>query len=132
VKREIEIVWFFSNIILCRVAKFKWVVLMGENQVSECRRCVLYRAHDMYDFLGVCVYRDELLILTPGAKTCEKYEEFSMDELKRLLNERGWLYCVSCRKWIWTVEELQEHRNDIVIPEFFSDIIASEEAPAAD
>lgn len=109
------------------------VFSLSENRkVLNCKRCMLFRSHDAYEYLGLCIHKNELIVLTPGMKTCENFKEATLNELKKTLMKRGWLHCASCNKVIYTVEELEQHIDCILVSELYSDIVASEEAPAAD
>ncbi|NAY89144.1 MAG: hypothetical protein GU347_00230 [Desulfurococcales archaeon] len=56
-----------------------------------------------------------------------------MSELKNLLKERGWLYCLTCKKTIVDEEELEKHfMKHIIIGEILIDDAVSEEAHAGD
>lgn len=85
--------------------------------------------HDTFEYMGLCNERNELVLSTPQTVICENYREVTLDELKKALEERGWLHCVSCNKALYTIEELEEHLSDILVPETYSDIVASEESP---
>ncbi len=105
---------------------------MSEKHVSDCKRCLLFRPHDAYEYLGLCIHKNELIVLKPDMKACKDFKEFTLDELKKVLIEKGWLRCISCKKPIHTVEELGEHIEEMLRLELHSDVVASEESPAAD
>jgi len=96
-----------------------------------CEKCVYFLAHDVYGYLGLCVKKNAVVASTVD-KPCEKFRETDLKELEKLLTEKGWLYCLTCKKPIYSFEELKNHLNDQVASNFLSDEVASEEAPSAD
>jgi hypothetical protein len=97
----------------------------------DCGKCVYFHPHDTYEYLGLCVDKNELVVKTPSMEACDEYKEVSLKDLKRALASRGWLRCLSCNMAIYTVEELVMHLEDELGVDCFSDIVASEEAPSA-
>ena len=64
---------------------------------------------------------------------CESYKPVSIDELKKALSEQGWLYCVNCRRTIYTETELEEHvKEHLVAPGIIIDEAVREEAHSGD
>ncbi|MEM2422240.1 MAG: hypothetical protein QXZ34_03505, partial [Candidatus Bathyarchaeia archaeon] len=96
-----------------------------------CEKCVYFIAHDIYGYLGLCVKKNALVTSTMD-RSCKKFRDTSLKELEKLITEKGWLYCLTCKKPIYSFEELKEHLNDQVSSDFLSDDVASEEAPSAD
>lgn len=105
--------------------------LMSSKKEEDCRKCRFFRPHDTYNYFGFCVDKNELKIQTLDKEVCDDYKEVSLEDLKGILLRRGWLFCLSCKKALYTVEELVEHINDELKSDLFSDIVASEEVPAA-
>lgn len=104
---------------------------MSQIPGSDCRKCVFFKAHDLFDYIDYCSIRKELVI--PEHEECPHYREVTRDQLAKIIREQGWLYCITCRKVIHSVEELDEYLNKhIIVQETFSDDVASEESPAAD
>jgi hypothetical protein len=64
-------------------------------------------------------------------ETCDEFKEVNLEDLRNIIRSKGWLYCNTCRKAIYTVEELIEHIEDELGAALFSDVVASEEAPTA-
>jgi hypothetical protein len=104
---------------------------MGSNTIGDCRKCLRFQPHDTFEFFGLCTHTNELKIKYPAKSNCEAFKEISLEGRLRVLSLRGWLRCRSCNRVLFTVEELREHLDDEIGGEVFSDIVASEEAPAA-
>lgn len=104
---------------------------MSRKTVGDCRKCVFFKVHDVFDYIGYCSLKNELVI--PGPVECPHYQEVTRDQLSRIIEEQGWLYCVTCRRAIHSLEELEKYLEKYTIaPEIFSDEVASEESPPAD
>ncbi|MCI4396274.1 MAG: hypothetical protein JHC28_01775 [Thermoprotei archaeon] len=68
-----------------------------------------------------------------ATEACDRFKEPSLSELKNLLKERGWLYCLTCKKTIVDEEELEKHfMKHIIIGEILIDDAVFEEAHAGD
>lgn len=104
---------------------------MMRKMENDCRNCVHFQHHDVYRYFGVCVKKNELKLTTPAMEVCNEYQEISLEDLKRTLLRKGWIRCLSCNKTLYAVEELEEHIEDELGFDLYSDIVASEEAPVA-
>ena len=107
---------------------------MGELEEKEervpCGKCVYVRYHDTFEYMGICLIKGELVITTDPS--CEEFVEKSLDEIRKIFEERGGVYCVTCKKYIYSFEEFQEYLKSILETDVFSDDVASEESPAGD
>ena len=103
-------------------------LLESENDLN-CEKCVSFIPHDTFEYMGLCDKRTELVISGKQTSMCENFKEVTLEELKKTLEEKGWLYCVSCKEALYTLEELEEHHRDILAASAYADIVASEESP---
>ncbi len=99
---------------------------MGE---KGCEKCQYFIKHDYYDFIGLCVRKDKFLT---EKKECNGQEKIKEEEMKEVLKERGWVYCISCDEPIFSIEELEDHSGDRIVEDRLSDDVAAEDSPAAD
>lgn len=104
---------------------------MKINKKDFCKKCIHFLAHDVYGYLGLCTKKD-LLTVSSSDKPCENFKEVNLRELEKIFLEKGWLYCLTCKKPIYSFEELKNHLTDQIGSDFLSDEVASEEAPSAD
>ncbi len=105
--------------------------MVGEKPSAlVCGRCVFFRPHDVYEYMGYCTKKG--LLVTADNRPCSDYKEASVEDLKKVLEERGWLYCASCKEPIYDVDDLMKHAAHLHYQDTFSDEVATEEAPAAD
>lgn len=95
----------------------------------SCNRCIHLIPHHIYEYLGFCEKRSELIITT--AKPCSDFREISLEKLKRILQERGWIYCATCKKPIYFIEELEKHSGEKLTYKVYIDEAALEESPCA-
>lgn len=98
---------------------------------QTCGNCACFKPHDTYKYLAVCVATDKLMVKKPSTGGCAAFKEVSYEDLRKALLTRGWLYCVSCDKPLFTVEELAEHLEHELGSDLFCDVAAREEAPPA-
>ncbi len=104
---------------------------MSSSRNSGCSSCVFFKVHDLFDYIGYCTIKDELIV--GGESGCPHYKPVDKSQLVELLRERGWIYCVTCKKPIYSEEELDEYLEKYrVNVDFFNDTVAAEESPAAD
>jgi len=96
-----------------------------------CGKCLRFQPHDLFAFFGLCTHTNQLTIRSPAKRACEAFEEVPLEAQLQALSRRGWLRCHSCHRVLFTVEEVENHRDDEVGSHVFSDAVASEEAPTA-
>jgi hypothetical protein len=92
-----------------------------------CTKCTKYVLHDTYHFLGYCNSKEQIITSAEGA--CENFEVMDLD---KAFKENGWLYCLTCKKPMYSVEELKEHVGDMLTFHVYNDEVASEESPSGD
>ncbi len=96
----------------------------------SCTRCVHCVPHDTVRHMSFCDRKKELVVY--GKKKCQSFEIVDMEEVKKTLKERGWVYCLSCSRPVFLFEDLNDHIGDIIVQETFSDNVASEDNASAD
>jgi hypothetical protein len=92
-----------------------------------CPRCAKYISHDIYISLGYCDSKSQIIPKAEGA--CEHFEAIDVD---KAFKENGWMYCISCKKPFFSVEELGDHIGHMMSSKVYQDDIASEESPSGD
>ena len=86
----------------------------------------------MFSEYGYCVRLGRIVSPRSG-ETCENYRVVSVEELKNILKKQGYLYCVTCKQYLFTEEELEDHiKHHTVIAGLVRDEGAPEEIPSAD
>jgi hypothetical protein len=103
------------------------IALSSKGKEFYCTKCARYILHDTYYFLGYCSSKEQIIPHSEGA--CEHFEAI---DLAKALKENGWLYCVTCRKPVYSIEELRDHVGDILAFQVYNDEVASEESPSGD
>ncbi|MCC6016761.1 MAG: hypothetical protein LM582_06950 [Desulfurococcaceae archaeon] len=99
----------------------------------SCIHCVYFKPNIHYPYLGLCILKIELGSVVETVEICDKFKETSLGELKQVLKQQGWLYCLTCRKTIVDEEELEKHfKEHIVVSGVVVDEAVSEEAPVGD
>ncbi|MEM2215732.1 MAG: hypothetical protein QXP57_04090 [Nitrososphaerota archaeon] len=96
----------------------------------SCPECVNFTIHPDYPYLVICLEKQQLAPLPK--EVCKDYVEKTWEKLIEMLSERGFLYCSECKKPIYSLDELNNHKKEFISLEFFPDEVASEESPAAD
>ncbi|MCI4436589.1 MAG: hypothetical protein JHC33_07245 [Ignisphaera sp.] len=77
--------------------------------------------------------KNESRLVVETAEICDKFKEASLDELKQVLKQQGWLYCLTCRKTIVDEEELEKHfKKHTIVSGVVIDEAVFEEAPIGD
>ncbi len=100
--------------------------------VADCRNCVFFKLHDTHEYLGYCINLKEVVVLSGERRPCPQFKEVTLDDLRRVLSSEGFLYCVTCGAYIYTLEELEKHWRRHVVVSSFADDVAGEESPTAD
>ncbi len=90
-----------------------------------CEECVFYMIHDVFGYIGICKKKGKIV-----TEKCDEFKKMDEKEAEKLLEENGFLYCISCNQIIHTPEELREHLKGKVRG-IYSDNVAAEESPAA-
>ncbi|MCS7110916.1 MAG: hypothetical protein RMI45_05190 [Ignisphaera sp.] len=99
---------------------------------ASCSRCVYFKPHIYFPYVGYCVIKQGTAV-HQELTVCESFKPSSVDELRGFLRREGWLYCVNCRRFIYTEVELEEHaRQHLVSPGVVLDEAIAEEAHAGD
>ena len=94
----------------------------------KCERCVYFIAHDAYDYFGVCERNEKVVMAN---YKCEGFKEIRIEEIKKVIKEKGKVYCLSCKKPIYSVDELKEHLKERVFMDIFCDGVYSREIATA-
>ncbi len=92
--------------------------------------CVYFSPHDIHHDLGYCGKKEELII--PFEVPCEDFKAVNPKDLHDKIHERGWVYCLSCRKPIYHPNEFKDHVGCIYYQDPYIDVVAAEESPTAD
>jgi|Deesub1362B_J571_1020462.scaffolds.fasta_scaffold00003_416 hypothetical protein len=100
------------------------------NGGDTCIDCRYIELHDIYRYMGYCEVKYELMMVY--RTTCNHFSPIDRGELWETLETGGWLYCIDCGEVIFFTDELKLHLDHRVRNKLFSDIIATEESPAAD
>lgn len=117
---------------ICRVSRTICRFCMSlDVREQDCGSCVCFKPHHTHGYFGVCSVGDKLVVRTPHMRICKTFRKLSAEELKKALVSRGSLYCLSCRKPLFTAEELDEHLGHVIGLDFCTDDVAREEAPPA-
>lgn len=71
---------------------------------------------------------------TGGVETCSSFRIKTFEDIRDSLTRKGWVYCVSCRRTLTSLEELEEHtsRSHTVSDDVLVDDVVSEEALSGD
>jgi hypothetical protein len=109
------------------ITKSLQIALSAKGKEFYCTRCAKYVLHDTYHFLGYCNSKQQIVPYSEGG--CEHFEAL---DLNTAFKENGWLYCVTCRKPVYSIDELREHVGDILTSHVYNDEVASEESPSGD
>ncbi len=104
-------------------------MVTGGRSRSECTTCVYFVPHDVYSYVGICKKSNKLIV---RKEACDKFKELKREEIEKILDTRGWIYCITCRTVIYSKEKLDDHEEDVMVIDQYSDAVASEESPAAD
>jgi len=99
---------------------------------TNCRNCLFFKVHDSYEYLEYCINLREVVVLSDEKTPCPQFKEVTFEDLKEILSNEGFLYCVSCGEYIH-FEELEKHLGKhTVIRGHFVDDVTSEESSVAD
>ncbi|AGK60349.1 hypothetical protein Asulf_00317 [Archaeoglobus sulfaticallidus PM70-1] len=88
-----------------------------------CKKCAKFSVHEIYSYIGFCVERK---VTVRFHDVCEDFTHFDFETKSREIFEKGWVYCMTCRMPIFSVEELEEHEDDIIVREFFLEEVHEE------
>ena len=100
---------------------------------KSCINCVYFKPNIYHPYLGLCILKTESGSVVEIVEICDKFKETSLDELKQVLKQQGWLLCLTCRKTIVDEEELEKHfKEHIVVSGIVIDEAVSEEAHVGD
>ncbi len=98
---------------------------MGE---KGCEDCDYFVKHDSYDFIGLCLDEDRLIT---KKEKCKGQKDIDIKKIKEILEDRGWIYCISCGEPIFSIEEIENHKKGKLRLDELSDDVASEDSPTA-
>lgn len=105
---------------------------MDSNSSRVCSRCIFFRPHIYFPYIGYCLIKQGVATYEEPA-ICSSFKPSSIDEMKNILREQGWLYCVNCRKILRDEKELEEHlKQHIISPGVLIDEAVAEEAHTGD
>ncbi|HDI10261.1 hypothetical protein B6U74_06185 [Candidatus Bathyarchaeota archaeon ex4484_205] len=102
--------------------------------MPRCIECLHSAPHWIYEYFVLCTKKGKLIILAADDEDveCEYFEERSEGEVKRTISDRGWVYCLTCKRAILLPDELEEHLGHTLGLEGFPDEVVYEEARVAD
>lgn len=104
--------------------------MLGVRNIPICLRCAKMASSLVYSSILICFENGNVI---PALKeTCPNYLERSFSSLVKRLSEHGFLYCADCKKPIYSIDELQEHVNDLILTNYPPDEVVHEESPVAD
>ncbi|MEM4789714.1 MAG: hypothetical protein QXV06_08000 [Ignisphaera sp.] len=105
---------------------------MDSDSGRICSRCLFFRPHIYFPYIGYCIVKHNSVLHEEPA-TCSSFKPSSIDGLKNIFKEQGWLYCVNCRKILINEIELEEHlKQHVVSSGVVLDEAIAEEAHAGD
>ncbi len=99
---------------------------MGSVQGSCCIFCVLYSPNTAFPWMGLCKLHGKFVVSKPS---CENFREA---DLKKVFVEGGHIYCLTCRKPLYSEQELLSHAGHTMAFEQCFDEVVCEESPAGD
>lgn len=101
---------------------------------EECSLCEHFKPHLYYHYIGLCDAKKEVRGGAKSGETCYSFKLKTLNVLASSLAERGWVYCVSCRRTLVNFEELREHldANHEVFKDVLIDDVVADEAPSGD
>ena len=101
---------------------------------TRCLKCAFFRVHSLFPYLGYCDKRGEVIVSSP--RECDYFKQVDLDYIKEVIEKEGMVYCVTCKRPISSVEELEEYvkeyRKYVIALKTIVDEVVSEEAPIAD
>ncbi len=99
--------------------------------ITRCLRCIFFKVHSLFPYLGYCEKRGEVIVSSP--KECGDFKQVDLDYLKEIVEKEGSVYCVTCRKPITSIKELEEYMKEhVIVSRTIVDEVVSEETPTAD
>jgi len=99
---------------------------------KRCRSCIFFRSYDFMDNFGYCI-KGNVIVDPSNVSVCDNFREVTIEDLKEQIRVHGFVYCATCRKFITSIDELEEHINKhLVTYGFIRDEVAPEEIPTAD
>ncbi|MFO7791583.1 MAG: hypothetical protein R6W73_01190 [Candidatus Saliniplasma sp.] len=96
---------------------------------NTCKECVYFISHDSYNYMGFCKKKEKMSL---SEHECPEVKEIKFKDVEKVLEEQGWVYCETCKKPIYDVEELKKHTEGKVVWEFYPDDVAAEDSPVGD
>lgn len=101
---------------------------------GECVQCTHFEPHVHYPYVGLCATKNEVVESSRRVEACTSFRVRTFDEIRDSMAEKGWAYCVFCRKTLVSLEELEEHvlKGHIVSGDVLVDDVIAEEAPSGD
>ncbi len=98
--------------------------------MKRCYDCTFFYVHPIYSNIGFCKIHKKVV---DKDFYCDEFKEVKVEDLFKILKERGWVYCSDCKKPIFDEEELKKHlnMNHHVTVSFLKDAVAKEESPGA-
>ncbi len=97
----------------------------------SCLTCKHYEPHALYPYVGYCKEEKSVVLDREG---CERRSNLDYASLKGGVVEAGWVYCITCREPIYSLEDLDRHFSGghAVVSGFMDDQVSLEESHAAD
>jgi|UniRef100_A0A7C3SNF9 hypothetical protein len=97
----------------------------------SCSSCSFFLPHEHFQGFGLCLAKGELV--AAGSAACESARALSLEEVRRALEEQGWVYCTSCRLTLTSEEEVMLHwSKHALAPGLVFDEATPEEVLAGD
>lgn len=99
---------------------------MSSVQGSCCIYCGNYSPNATFPWIGLCKRDGKLVVSKPS---CENFTEV---DFKKVFDEGGWVHCLTCKKPVYSEQELSSHAGHVLAFEICSDEVACEESYAGD
>jgi len=93
---------------------------------SCCIFCAKYLPNANFPWIGLC---DREGRLTVSKQSCENFVEA---DWRKVFEEGGWVHCLTCRKPLYSEQELMSHVGHIIALELCPDDVACEDSPGGD
>ncbi|MBC7090477.1 MAG: hypothetical protein H5T50_00985 [Nitrososphaeria archaeon] len=100
--------------------------MSSSKESSCCIFCSKYLSNETFQWIGYCNVEGKIIV---SKTSCDKFSEV---DWKKVLNEKGWIHCLTCKKAFYSETELMSHAGHILASEVCSDDVAAEDSPCGD
>lgn len=100
--------------------------MSSSKEGSCCTFCSKYLPNGTFQWIGYCTVEGKI---TVSKSSCDRFREV---DWKKVLDETGWIHCLTCKKPIYSETELVSHAGHILAFNLCSDDVASEDSPCGD